>query len=792
MAERLTTEEFIARSIKVHGYVYDYSKVDYYNASGKVTIICPVHGEFQQVAEKHSRGCGCAKCAKRAQLTTEEFITKASGVHRDRYDYSKVVYQNAKLKVTIICPVHGEFRQSPDVHLRGSGCRKCWGRPQSQLTTEEFITMETGAHGLRVRSKCENSKYTSTRLTTEEFISRAQSIHGNTYDYSKVKYVNHTHKVTIVCPVHGDFEQSPKGHFRGYGCYKCGCSERKTTEEFIAQAKLVYGERFIYDKAVYQGGRAKITITCREHGDFERVARDHLRGANCPKCRCADTKTFILKARKIHGDRYAYDNVKYEKSASKVLITCNEYGDFCQRAGEHLKGRGCPRCLGGVRGVSVPKHSTEEFVAKCIQVHGDEYDYSKVIYCGAKHNIIIVCKKHGNFHQRASRHISGRRCPKCTYRMTTEEFVSKSERIHNKRYSYSKTKYTVGNEKITITCHIHGDFEQRADKHLSGCGCQKCFGRGIPLTEAEFISKATKKHSGRYGYDKVVYLGCREKVIVTCHKHGDFEQSAAGHLSGVGCPKCGVETRTSAIASNMEEFITKSKQFHGDKYDYDKVVYRNCDTKVTITCRTHGDFKQKPVGHLKSRGCPVCESEYRRNSFMTNAVKIHGKIYDYSKVDYINSDKRVIITCTKHGDFKQVPSCHLRGSGCPKCNSSKGETAIRTWLEEHQYEFKEQRRFQSCKNINTLPFDFEVSVPHMVLIEFNGIQHYEPFSFRRNKDTPEQMEANLAKLQHNDAIKAKWCADNNIPLLVIPYWDKHRIPELLEEFLGSASLVGAV
>ena len=169
----MTTEDFISKAISVHGNKYDYSKVEYVGMLAKVTIICPIHGEFEQRADSHLSGYGCRYCSRSAKNTTESFIKAAIDVHGNKYDYSKVDYVNSKTKVTIICPTHGEFKQSPYEHLKGCGCIHCAGK----------------------------AKY-----TTETFIAAAREIHGDKYDYSKVEYVNAKTKVTIICSIHGEFE----------------------------------------------------------------------------------------------------------------------------------------------------------------------------------------------------------------------------------------------------------------------------------------------------------------------------------------------------------------------------------------------------------------------------------------------------------------------------------------------------------------------------------------------------------------------------------------------------------
>ena len=128
--KRLTKEIFINRSSKIHKLKYDYSNVEYKNNSTKVCIICPIHGDFYQTPQNHMNGKGCPKCksiatGERCRYSTEQFILSAKKVHRDRYDYSKVKYKDAKTKVCIICPIHGEFWQVPNYHIDGCGCPEC-------------------------------------------------------------------------------------------------------------------------------------------------------------------------------------------------------------------------------------------------------------------------------------------------------------------------------------------------------------------------------------------------------------------------------------------------------------------------------------------------------------------------------------------------------------------------------------------------------------------------------------------------------------------------------------------
>ena len=141
---RLTNESFINKAREIHGDKYDYSKVNYVNKNSKLIIICPIHGEFEQVARCHtSDGCGCNLCGNinisdSRRDTLDGFINKAIKIHGDKYDYSLVNYNTQKDKVKIICSIHGDFEQRPSVHLNGSGCPKC-KESKGEKTIREYL-----------------------------------------------------------------------------------------------------------------------------------------------------------------------------------------------------------------------------------------------------------------------------------------------------------------------------------------------------------------------------------------------------------------------------------------------------------------------------------------------------------------------------------------------------------------------------------------------------------------------------------------------------------------------------
>lgn len=190
-------------------------------------------------------------------------------------------------------------------------------------------------------------------------------------------------------------------------------NERHTNESFVLAARRVHGDRYDYGEVEYGvSNKVNVKIRCKVHGVFEQRPHNHLCGSGCPVCGVEDTrhtsKMFISKSRKVHGDRYDYDLVEYVNNATKVRISCRVHGIFEQTPNNHLSGQKCPTCVGNVR------HTTESFIAKAREVHGNRYSYDGVVY-GANNQvkIEIVCLDHGMFRQTPQDHLKSKGCHTC-------------------------------------------------------------------------------------------------------------------------------------------------------------------------------------------------------------------------------------------------------------------------------------------------------------------------------------------------------------------------------------------
>lgn len=142
------------------------------------------------------------------------------------------------------------------------------------------------------------------------------------------------------------------------------------------------------------------------------------------------------------------------------------------------------------------------------------------------------------------------------------------------------------------------------------------------------------------------------------------------------------------IEARKQEFLTKARYQHGDKYDYSAMEYKNARTKVEIICPVHGSFWQVPESHLHC-GCDKCgravQNDKKRmtlSEFVARAVEVHGDRYRYDNAIYVTARTPIVITCVEHGDWRAFPYAHLKGSGCPGCCGSKIASRLSSSIDE--------------------------------------------------------------------------------------------------------------
>jgi len=589
----MNRDEIIEMCKRSHDIDYDYSLVkDVSNKDECIDVICKKHGIFRPRLSRFLKGSNCPLCAKKGIKTTEMFVEEYKEKY-GIYDLSKFSYINSHTKGVAICSKHGEFEISPTNLLNGVGCPECKREKLKDFFSSDY----------------------------KKFNEKAKKIHGDKYSYFDDYVDNHT-PIKILCNICGNvFYQLPHNHLQGKGCPYCNESK---LEKYVEKELVKYGIKYEKQKRFEWLGKKSVDfylcdydviIECQGKQHFnqtyygkldENINRDYEKYISCIKngykviyildklyedmplfynlsntftkednffefnfCEMNNFETFIEKANKTHNGKYDYSKVEYKGSLEKVCIICPEHGEFWQTPSSHVRGRGCPLCGNGRKGLK---------------------------------------------------------------RLTIDEFINKSNEIHGCKYDYSNVEYVNTETPIRIICPIHGEFEMTPNAHLYGKqGCPKCAGRN--LTQEEVIERFKSVHGDEYDYSNVVFSKIGEKVDIICKKHGLFKQTPSKHILGHGCPICAVENRAMKRELTTEEFIRKAREVHGDKYDYSSTEYKGTYNNVNIICRKHGMFAQRANDHLNGHGCPKCGNiqpiwENEINDYIVKELGIDTVMHD--------------------------------------------------------------------------------------------------------------------------------------------------------------------
>lgn len=299
-----------------------------------------------------------------------------------------------------------------------------------------------------------------------------------------------------------------------------------------------------------------------------------------------------------------------------------------------------------------------------------------------------------------------------------EDFFKKS--VKNKfgnNISFEKLIYLGTAKKCILICKKHNVemFSRPSDFLKSGhCCCKKCTEEvNSKKGEILFLNKAKEIHNNKYDYSLMNYKNRKTKVKIICPEHGSFEQLPSNHIhpkKPQGCPKCGHLKAAKKKQITTKEFIQKSKEINGNRYDYSKTKFINMKTKVEIICPEHGSFFQNPDNHLRKK------------------------------------------------------------YGCPFCNESHGEKEISKWLKKNNLSFEREKVYLDDYGPKgwPLPYDFYITNKN-ILIEYEGEQHFKPICY--GGIDIERAKTNLKKQRHYDWLKRKYAKDKRIPIIYINYWD---------------------
>lgn len=392
------------------------------------------------------------------------------------------------------------------------------------------------------------------------------------------------------------------------------------------------------------------------------------------------------------------------------------------------------------------KLTNEEFIAKALSRARRPIDLSQFEYSGSAGKGTAICPVHGPFQISANALMNQIGCAKCfeasrgqSKKLTQQGFVKRAVEVHGGRYDYSKSFYSGAREKLTITCKVHGDFEQVASSHLDGKGCPKCrnaaTGDRWRMNPDEFLSRCREVHGEKYDLSKVTYFGMARPIEVICRTHGSFFPSA-GNFTGLGsgCPTCAREATGLKSRKPLEYYVKKARVKHGDKFSYTGVTYRGASAYLSIICPEHGEFEQLAQSHVKGVGCAKCSFQmWDKTTFVALANAVHSGKYSYNNARYSKALETTEITCPAHGPFWQTPNSHVNDSaGCPRCANvgpSVGQLEIAEFLRKRTEVVLEKRLSESNRRLDIFLPEYNLAV------EYHGlVWHSTKFSTEPKKD----------------------------------------------------------
>lgn len=295
--------------------------------------------------------------------------------------------------------------------------------------------------------------------------------------------------------------------------------------------------------------------------------------------------------------------------------------------------------------------------------------------------------------------------------------------VHGDTYDYSGSHFIDSKSQIIIICKKHGEFKQLPGVHLRGSGCKACGYEKLKLINSKNknnIDDFRNVHGDRYDYSKVEYKSLDEKVIIICKEHGEFLQTPRSHIHAkAGCPKCAVILRANKIRNSFDEVTVKAQAVHGNKYEY---LEKSEDT-IKAKCHIHGEFEISKKSLLNGRGCYRCSIDSIKNNlrlsfddFVSRAKQIHSNDYNYVENSYSGLRENINIICPKHGIFSIRADAHIAGSRCPKCRINLFERSVLDYLES----FNVQYELFNRSVLDGLELDIFIPSKNLA-IECNGI-----------------------------------------------------------------------
>lgn len=485
------------------------------------------------------------------------------------------------------------------------------------------------------------------RLTQQQFLEEATRLHP-TYDFSKSELINNTTKVLVGCPTHGGFNITPKSLRKGCGCKKCSgedLSSRYTMSnpEFLKRLSEIWGDKYDYSKVEYVGSDTKVSILCKDHGEFLVYPSSCLKNRPvgqviCPRCNkekvaegiSLTTEQVVSRCKEIHGTKYTYEKTKYINSYTKIIITCPVHGDKEVNPQNFMRGSGCMEC-GNIKTGLISRNTVSKFIELASSIHDNKYDYSKVVYSGNKKPVDIVCPTHGIFSQKPNSHTTSKAgCPSCSHTFSRAEedlrqFIT-SLGVINEKIKLANRK------EIDIYCpekkvgfeynglQWHSENKRGKDYHLDKLLAAEEEGITlIQIFEDEWLTKTEivkNRIRSILGFSERVYA--RQLLInkVEWPEAGEFLGKT--HIQGAGAPTILCYALKDKY-NNLVSLMTFAKLRFEKGSDTEYELMRYCSTGTVV-----GGFSKLLKAFFKEITCTKLVSYSDRRWSVGNVYSVNG------------------------------------------------------------------------------------------------------------------------------------------------------------------------
>ena len=490
---------------------------------------------------------------------------------------------------------------------------------------------------------------------------------------------------------------------------------KKTHEEYVKELAIKNPNIAVIEN--YVNANTSILHKCKIHNiEWKAIPTSILRGSGCIKCGIEKTKVSLVKSH----DQYVLDL----KNKNPDIIVIEDY-----------------------------VNTSTSILHKCLI---DGYEWK------AKPNNIL----------------NGTGCPICSgsKRRTHEEYKIELAKV-NPNIEVVENYITI-NTPIKHYCKKHNIiWNVLPSSVLMGCGCSQCgkekIGNKFRKSSEQYIDdvKFINPHISVIGK----YRNTSTRILHKCEKHNiTWKTSPNSILQGCGCIECWKEKQRKARGKGHDKYVQQVKTTNPNIEVIEQYV--NSNTPILHKCLIDNcEWNSAPSNILSGHGCPMCagnkhksQEEYIKEVKLINPdIEVVG--------EYVNFNTPILHKCLIDGyEWYTRPEYIISGRrGCPKCNESSGERQVRQWLEKNNIKYEYQKRYDDCKDINTLPFDFYLPTYNLI-VEYDDKQHFEPIEYFGG------IEAFNTRVKH-DNIKNEYCKNNGISLLRIPYYK--NVEEELNNFL---------